>query len=161
MSGAPIDAERILVSRIRATTRCKIAPYAGPMRLGDEKYVVFTTFKKDGTPKPTPVWPVDAGDGRVGFITSANSWKLERLAYNPRVELQPSDARGRAREGTSPSSGTAVVVEGAEFEAMQSRIREKYGFQLKLIEGLHSIQRLLRRAGQPHDRAVVITLDNP
>lgn len=129
------------------------------MNLADEKYMAFTTFKKDGTPKPTPVWPVDAGDGRVGFITSSESWKVKRLANNNRVELQPSDARGNTKAGTSPTPGTAEVVEGADYEAVEAKVRDKYGFQLTLIRGIHAVQRLFRRGGHDNDRAVIITLD--
>jgi len=128
------------------------------MTLADEKYVALTTFKKDGTPKQLPVWPVDAGEGRVGFVTSSQTWKVRRLANNPRVELQPSDGRGRVKNGTEPVSGTAEVLEGAEFEAMKAKVADKYGFQLKLINLIHSLP--LRRTGSHNDRAVVITLDD-
>ena len=130
------------------------------MSLADEKYISFTTFRKDGTPKPGPVWPVDAGDGRVGFITASSTWKVKRLANNPRVELQPSDMRGRVDEGTSSRAGTATVVTGDEFEAVYAKVRAKYGFRLTLINGLHAIQRLLRRGGDKQDCAVIITLDD-
>lgn len=130
------------------------------MSLADEKYLAFTTFKKDGTPKPTPVWPVDGGDGRVGFITSSKSWKVKRLANNSRVELQPSDSRGRTKEGTSPQGGTAEVVSGSDFDAIHAKVRAKYGFMLTVINGVHAIQRLLRRGGHPSDRGVVVTLDD-
>ena len=59
-----------------------------------------------------------------------------------------------------PKPGQTVVVSGAEFEAMQARVREKYGFQVTLVNGLHSIQRLLRRGGHASDRAVIVTLDD-
>ncbi len=130
------------------------------MELSDAQYMAFTTYKKDGTPKPGPVWPVDAGDGRVGFITSSQTWKVKRLGNNNRVELQPSDARGRPTQGRSPRSGTAEVVRGSDFEAMQAKVSEKYGFKLKLIEGFHSLQRLVRRGGHPNDCAVIVTLDD-
>ncbi|MCP5025119.1 MAG: PPOX class F420-dependent oxidoreductase [Actinomycetia bacterium] len=129
------------------------------MNIADEKYMAFTTFKGDGTAKPGPVWPVDAGEGRVGFITSSDSWKIKRLANNPRVELQPSDARGRVKDGTSPRSGAAAVVTGAEFEAIHAEVRQKYGFRLTLINGLHAIQRLVRRGGHEQDCAVITVLD--
>ncbi len=129
------------------------------MSLADEKYMAFTTFKKDGTPKPGPVWPVDAGDGRVGFITSSHTWKIKRLANNSRVELQPCDARGRVKQGTSPRSGSTAVVAGDEFDAIHAEVRQKYGFQLTLINSVHSLQRLLRRGGHPNDCAVIVTLD--
>jgi uncharacterized protein len=129
------------------------------MTLADEQYMAFTTFKKDGTPKPRPVWPADAGDGRVGFITSSQTWKVKRLANNNRVELQPSDFRGRPKEGTLSQSGTAVVVRGSEFEAVHTAVRDKYRFKVKLINGVHALQRLMRRGGHPNDCAVIITLD--
>ncbi len=130
------------------------------MTLADETYMAFTTFKKDGTPKPAPVWPVDAGDGRIGFITSSETWRVKRLANNNRVEMQPSDARGRIKEGTSPQSGTAEVVEGSGFDSIHSKVREKYGYKLTLINGVHSFQRLIRRGGHANDRAVIVTLDD-
>ncbi|MDH3753653.1 MAG: PPOX class F420-dependent oxidoreductase [Acidimicrobiia bacterium] len=130
------------------------------MALADEKYMAFTTYRKDGTPKPGPVWPVDAGEGRVGFITSSQSWKVKRIANSNRVAVQPSDSRGRTKDETSPRSGTAEVVEGADFDAIHAKVREKYGFQLTLINAFHSLQRLIGRGGHPQDRAVIVTLDD-
>ena len=102
---------------------------------------------------------VDAGDGRVGFVTSNKTWKIKRLRNNPRVEIQPSDSRGNVKGGTSPVSGTAEIVTGAEFDAMLAKVRAKYGYQVTLINGLHFFQRLLRRGGHDSDCAVIITLD--
>ncbi len=127
------------------------------MKLADEKYVVITTYTKDGTPKPAPVWPVDAGEGRLGFVTSAHTWRVKRLANNPRVEMQPSDGRGRPKESTEVISGTAEVVDGSLFLAVKASVKEKYGYQLKLINLLHALPG--KRTGHPSDRAVIVTLD--
>ena len=78
-----------------------------------ERYVSLTTFTKDGRPKPTPVWIADLGDDRVGFTTELDSWKVKRIRTTAAVELQPSDMRGRTKDGSSPITGTATVVEGA------------------------------------------------
>jgi uncharacterized protein len=43
------------------------------MALGDEKYIRFTTFKRDGTAVSTPTWVVTLDDGRYGFWTSSGS----------------------------------------------------------------------------------------
>jgi len=125
--------------------------------LADEKYVAFTTFRKDGTPRSTPVWLVDADDGRVGFITSSTTWKVKRLANNPRVELRPSDSRGRVKSATHPTSGTAEVVSGSAFDEMKAKVSDKYGFQLKLINFIHALPG--RRTGHANDCAVVVTVD--
>ena len=63
------------------------------------------------------------------------------------------------KEGTTPVGGSARVVEGSEFDAVHTKVREKYGFQLTLINSLHAFQRLIRRGGHDSDRAVIVTLD--
>lgn len=125
----------------------------------NEKYIAFTTFKKDGTPKPVPVWPVDAGGGRIGFVTSSETWKAKRLRKNSCVELQPSDYRGEVKHGSTPLSATAEIVEGVEFERINTLVDEKYGIQLKIIDLLHFLPRLIGRPGHPNNCAIIITLD--
>ena len=80
------------------------------MALSDEKYIRVTTFKKDGTEVSTPTWVVALDEGKVGFYTSSTSGKAKRLKNNPKVVVQPSDGRGRAKPGTFPLTGTAVVA---------------------------------------------------
>ena len=45
------------------------------MALADEKYILLTTFRRDGTPVPTPVWVVSLDEGKLGFWTSSGSGK--------------------------------------------------------------------------------------
>lgn len=129
------------------------------MTIADEKYVSFTTFKKDGTSTSVPVWIVGAGDGKLGFTTSSNSWKARRLANDDRIQIQPSDMRGQLRAGTTPQSGTAVVVKGTEFEAMMGRIKAKYGFAVTLISAWAQLRKMMG-TDQVSNCAIVITLDS-
>ena len=62
--------------------------------LAAERYISLTTFTRNGTPKSTPVWPVDAGHGRIGFVTSSKTWKIKRITGDSHVLVQPSDAKG-------------------------------------------------------------------
>ena len=125
--------------------------------LAKERYVALTTYRKDGTPKLAPVWPVDAGDGKVGFITSSETWKIKRLKNNSGVTLQASDSRGRLKDGAVAVSGTATVVAGSEFEAVKQAVKEKYGYQLRIINFMHALPGA--KTGHPNDRAVIVTLD--
>jgi PPOX class probable F420-dependent enzyme len=102
------------------------------MVLSDEKYIRVTTFKKDGTEVSTPTWVVALDDGKIGFYTSSTSGKAKRLKNNPNVVVQPSNGRGRAKPGTSPLTGTAVVVSGPEREAIYEKVVAKYGFMTKI-----------------------------
>ena len=61
----------------------------------DQKTIVLTTFRRDGTPVSTPI--NIAVDGDHAFIRSfAKAWKVRRLRNNPLVELAPSTTLGTA-----------------------------------------------------------------
>ena len=129
------------------------------MAVSDEKYIRVTTFKKDGTEVSTPTWVVALEDGRIGFYTSSTSGKAKRLKNNPNVIVQPSDSRGRARSGTTPSNGTAVVVDGPERDAIYEKVVAKYGFMTKVTRFLAKVGGIVKRKQQPYaDRGVVVTL---
>ena len=64
-------------------------------RIGSSRYIRLTTFKKDGTAMPTPVWVVDDGE-RVYVTTLESAGKLKRIRNSGRVLVAPSDWRGTA-----------------------------------------------------------------
>ena len=129
------------------------------MALSAEKYIRVTTFKKDGSEVPTPTWVVALDDGKLGFYTSSTSGKVKRLKNNPQVVVQPSDARGRVKSGTSPIKGTAVVVTGPERDAIYAKVVAKYGFMTKVTRFLAKVGGFVKRKDQPYaDRGVVVTL---
>ena len=129
------------------------------MALSDEKYLLFTTFRRDGTPVSTPVWPIDLGDGQIGFYTSSGSGKAKRLAHTARVTVQPCDVRGRVRAGTSPTEATARLVGGGEYEAIHARVVAKYGVMTRIAKVVGSVSDRLRGKRIPYgDRGVVISL---
>ena len=128
------------------------------MSLGDEKYILLTTFKRDGTAVPTPVWSAPLDDGSFGFWTSSGSGKAKRLAHTDRVTVQPCDARGNVADGTSPTDATARVVSGEEMAEIRRKIEAKYGFMTKITKVLGKIGGLIKRNPIPYgDRGVIIT----
>lgn len=128
------------------------------MALSDEKYILLTTFRRDGTPVATPVWVVGLDDDTVGFWTSSGSGKAKRLAHTARVTAQPCDARGRVREGTAVVDATARLVTGSEFEAIRERVLAKYGVMTKVTRALGTVAGIVRGKRIPYgDRGVVIT----
>jgi PPOX class probable F420-dependent enzyme len=127
--------------------------------LGDEKYMLFTTFRRDGTPVSTPTWVVSLDDGHVGFWTSSGSGKAKRLAHTERVEMTPCDARGRVRDGAEKLQGTARLVQGEELETIRTRVIAKYGFMTKLTKLAGTIGGIVKRNRIPYgDRGVIVTL---
>jgi PPOX class probable F420-dependent enzyme len=129
------------------------------MAISDEKYMLFTSFRRDGTPVSTPVWVVGLDDTSVAFWTSSESGKAKRLAHTARVTVQPCDARGRVRAGTEPVEATARVVDGAELTAIQHKMVAKYGFMTKFTKFLGTLGGTIKRKRIPYgDRGVVVTL---
>ena len=127
------------------------------MALADEKYLLLTTFRRDGRPVPSPVWAAGLADGTIGFWTSSGSGKAKRLAHTERVTVQPCDARGRMKAGTSAVSATARLVTGSELEAIRRGIVAKYGFMTKVTKALGAIGGIVKRKRIPYgDRGVVI-----
>ncbi len=127
----------------------------GNTNIGSEKYLSFTTFRKDGAPKSTAVWIADLGDGSLGFTSASSSWKVKRLANNSSVLLQPSDSRGKVKEGTEPVSATAVVSK-EDFSSVASAIGKKYGIQYKAIMLLGKFMKLIGR-GFGTDTAIIVS----
>lgn len=127
------------------------------MALEDEKYVSFTTFKRDGTAVASPVWIVALEDGRYGFWTASTSGKAKRLKNNPRVQMQPCDNRGRVKSGSATTDGTALLTTGPEATTVQTKIKAKYGFMVKVTKFLRSLNNLILRKKVPYgDVAIII-----
>jgi PPOX class probable F420-dependent enzyme len=92
-------------------------------RFTDERQILLTTFRRDGTPVGTPVHVVVDGD--VAYVrTFAPSGKLTRIRNNPEVAISPSTLRGRP---TGPaSSARARVLSGDEAEHAAALLATKY-----------------------------------
>jgi uncharacterized protein len=128
------------------------------MALADNKYMLLTTFRRDGTPVATPVWVVPLEGDQVGFYTSSGSGKAKRLAHTERVTVQPSDARGRVKASSAPIDATARVVTGPELEGIRAKVNAKYGFMTKITKFLGTIGGIIKRKRIPYaDRGVVVT----
>jgi hypothetical protein len=126
--------------------------------LEDSKYILLTTFRRDGTPVATPVWVVKLDDQRLGFWTSSQSGKAKRLAHTSRVTVTPCDGRGRVKAGAEVVDAQARLVTGSEFEEIRTRIVAKYGVMTKFTKLLGTLVGVMRGKRIPYgDRGVVIT----
>jgi uncharacterized protein len=129
------------------------------MPITDEKYVLLTTFKRDGSGVATPVWCADLGDASFGFWTSSASGKVKRLNHTERVTVQPCNARGQVKPDTTLMHGSARVVSGDELELIRKRVIAKYGVMTKFTKVLAQLGGILKRKPFPYgDRGVIVTL---
>ncbi|HEX3803323.1 MAG TPA: PPOX class F420-dependent oxidoreductase [Solirubrobacteraceae bacterium] len=129
------------------------------MAFPDEKYMLLTTFKRDGTAVATPVWCVELQPNSFGFWTSSASGKAKRLAHTERVTVQPCNGRGVVTPGTAVSQATARVVSGPELETIRQKVIAKYGFMTKFTKFFAQLSGIIKRKPFPYaDRGVIVTL---
>ncbi|MDI6102838.1 PPOX class F420-dependent oxidoreductase [Actinoplanes sp. NEAU-A12] len=93
-------------------------------QLGSEKYVLLTTFRRDGRAVPTPLWVVPDGAG-LGFWTVAGSGKLKRIRNSGRVTVAPCDMRGNPTGAAIEA--TARIGDHADRLRVGEGIKKKYG----------------------------------
>ena len=92
--------------------------------LAKAKYILLTTFTKDGRPKPTPIWAA-VDESRLLVITEGKSWKVKRIRNTPRVTLATCTMGGRPT--SEAVEGTAAVLDKSETGAVYDAIGSRYG----------------------------------
>ena len=88
------------------------------------RYILLTTFTKDGRPKPTAVGAAPDGD-RLLVHTEEDSWKVKRIRNTPRVTVAVCDIRGRPKG--EPVEAVGKVLDKAEAADVQRAITKRYG----------------------------------
>ncbi|ORX01837.1 hypothetical protein AWC29_21815 [Mycobacterium triplex] len=115
-------------------------------RLGAEKFVSLTTFKRDGDAVAAPMWIVGDGAGLSAW-TPADSWKVKRLRRDPRVTLAACGRTGKVPSGQPVVAGTAeVITDPGEVARVESLVKRKYGLGFRLVT---FIETLVARGRKP------------
>lgn len=120
-------------------------------RLAAEKYVLLTTFRKDGRAVPTPVWAVRDGNA-LAVWTVSDSGKVKRIRRDGRVTVAPCDVRGRLRGEATP--GYASILDPATTRRIRGLLKQKY----RMIGRLSLLGSRLRR-GESGTVGLRIVLD--
>ncbi|MFJ8630649.1 PPOX class F420-dependent oxidoreductase [Streptomyces sp. NPDC093568] len=97
--------------------------------LGAGKYLLITSYRKNGTGVPTPVWVVQDGDA-LGVWTVADSWKVKRIRARGDVLVGPCDLRGRPTGEAVPA--IAQICDEATSARYRRLIARKYGITGRL-----------------------------
>lgn len=120
-------------------------------QLANGKYLLVTTYKRDGSAVPTPVWVVPDGDA-LGIWTVADSWKVKRIRNRAEVLVGPCDLRGNPTGEQVPA--TAAIQDAATAAEYRTLLARKYG----LVGRLTLLGSRLRR-GTTGTVAIRIVLD--
>ena len=129
--------------------------------IGDEKYVSFTSVKRNGEEVSLPVWIVQLSPSEVAFTSSGDAWKVKRVRANAQVALQPCDIRGRLLEGGHKVHGTARVVTPQEnpqdLASVEKAVTKKYGIIARFVN-LSSFLKGMFRREKSNDAAIIVQL---
>jgi PPOX class probable F420-dependent enzyme len=116
-------------------------------RLAEGKYIRLTTFKKNGTPVPTPVWLVRDGDHLL-VISGRSTGKAKRLRNSSRVLVAPSDGRGRVKPGVTDVEATAqLLTDDAEVARLVGLLKKRYGFMYTVAVTVQKLRGIAMNEG--------------
>jgi PPOX class probable F420-dependent enzyme len=116
-------------------------------RFADQKTVLLTTYKRDGTPVGTPV-SIVVQDGRAYFRTWDTAGKAKRLRNNPEIEIAPFRDQlglptGRGQVTGPAVRGTARLLSDAEARPVRRLLAGKYPFLQRIMVPItHKIKRV-------------------
>ncbi|MFT4087169.1 MAG: PPOX class F420-dependent oxidoreductase [Gordonia sp. (in: high G+C Gram-positive bacteria)] len=102
-----------------------MSPAARVSDIAADKYVMVTTYKKDGTPVASPLWAAPDGDALV-LWTVTDSWKVKRLRRNNNVLVQACDVRGNKTSGPQVA-GVGTILDAEGTARVRTLIAKKYG----------------------------------
>jgi PPOX class probable F420-dependent enzyme len=94
-------------------------------QLGREKYVLLTTYRKNGRAVPTPLWVVPHDSG-VAFWTPHDTGKVKRIRRDGRVTLTACDMRGNPHG--EPIEAQARIGGEPDRLRVGATLARKYGF---------------------------------
>jgi len=97
--------------------------------LGQADYVLLTTFKKDGTAVPTPVWVVRHGD-ELRVWTAPEAGKVKRIRRSGKVQIAPCGMRGKPHGASVDAIATLLPPPAAD--QVLDALGQKYGLRGRL-----------------------------
>jgi PPOX class probable F420-dependent enzyme len=119
------------------------------------KYVTITSYRRDGTAVPTPVWFVQR-DGRLLVETDGASGKVKRIRRNRSVLVATCTGTGRLRGPLVPAA--ARVLPESEVSAVEPLLKRKYRADLVIIRPIRFLQSALH-LGSPQTKPVILAIE--
>jgi uncharacterized protein len=105
----------------------------------DCKRSLLVTYRRDGTPVPTPVWAAEEG-GRLYVRTERTAGKVKRLRGDHRLLVAPCTKRGKPLG--APLEATARMLTPEEEPLAERVLANRYGLGRVLFELAMDIARV-------------------
>ncbi len=105
------------------------------------QYAQLTTFRKDGTAVPTPIWFAPDED-KLYVMTPASTGKIKRIRNNGRVLLAPCTASGKVVG--EPVEAQAHELPTSENSRALAALTRKYGFLYRVFTFFQNMRKMER-----------------
>jgi PPOX class probable F420-dependent enzyme len=109
-----------------------LARTGSPAQIALHKRALLVTFRRVGTPVPTPVWAAPGGDGLLYVRSERDSGKLKRLRNDPRLLLAPCTVRGKPLG--APFEARARTLAPEEEPVAERALVARYGLGRECFE---------------------------
>jgi PPOX class probable F420-dependent enzyme len=124
----------------RGARETSSAPRTGSLeQVARCKRALLVTYRRDGTPVPTPVWAAPVG-GLLYVRSERSSGKVKRLRRDPRLLVAPCTVRG-APLGP-PFEASARVLGGEQERMAEHALATRYGLGRELFERAMDLMRV-------------------
>jgi hypothetical protein len=116
----------------RGAREIEQAPRTGSIdHVASHKRALLVTFRRDGTPVPTPVWAARGG-AHLYVRSERDAGKLKRLRNDSRLLVAPCTVRGRPLG--APFEARARTLGRAEEPIAEAALAARYGLGRELFE---------------------------
>ena len=103
------------------------------------KRSLLVTYRRDGTPVPTPVWAA-ASDGALYVRSERAAGKVKRLRRDPRMLVAPCTIRGKPLGAPLEASGR--ILDPSEEPPAERVLAARYGLGRELFERTVDLMRV-------------------
>jgi uncharacterized protein len=94
-----------------------------PPEFKGRKYLNLTSFRKNGTAVPTPLWFAEE-NGKLFVMTRSDSGKYKRIRNNPEVRIAPCTMRGKITGPEFP--GRVRILPPEDWRHARDLLARKY-----------------------------------
>jgi PPOX class probable F420-dependent enzyme len=116
------------------------SPRTGSLEeIRDCKRSLLVTYRRDGTPVPTPAWAAER-EGRLYVRSERSSGKVKRLRADPRMLVAPCTVQGKPLGAPLEAFGR-VLADAQELEAERT-LASRYGLGRSLFEAMVDLMRV-------------------
>jgi uncharacterized protein len=106
-------------------------------------YISLRSYKRDGSPIDTPVWCAPL-DGKLVVFTLRESFKVKRIARNPRVQVAACTMKG-ALLGPWHDGSCRAVEDPSHAARAYEALTRKYGLMMRVGNVLSTLSGRIKR----------------